>query len=115
MKSMTHGFLASVVAGVFVGQLAVAQRSPAPAPAQTTKNVDVLKDIEKTLGFVPQFIRVASDGLDDPMQVVGVLVGRGVGGRVVLRAALGASRVVGDDRAVDEVPGQRPEAGRAHR
>ena len=52
---------------------------------------------------------------DDPMQVVGVLLGRGLAGRIGLRAALDAARVVGHDGAIGEVAGQRAEPAGAHR
>ena len=57
----------------------------------------------------------AAERLDQPVQVVGVLLGRRLARRVGLRAAFDAARVVGHDRAVGEVPGQRREAARAHR
>jgi hypothetical protein len=53
--------------------------------------------------------------LDDRVEILGMLLGRRVGARIVLDAALGASWVVGDDRAVGEVAGERSEAGGAHR
>jgi hypothetical protein len=53
--------------------------------------------------------------LDDPVQVIGVLVGVRLGGRVRLGTALGTARVVRDDRSVREVARQRDETGRAHR
>ena len=59
--------------------------------------------------------RAAAELGDDPMQVVGVLLGRGLACGIGLRAALDAARVVGDDRAVGEVAGQRPEPAGAHR
>ena len=52
---------------------------------------------------------------DDPMQVVGVLLGRGRAGRIGLRAALDAARVVGHDGAIGEVAGERAEPAGAHR
>ena len=55
MRSITQGMIASVIAGALVGQMAVAQK------AAPKKNEAVLKDIETTLGFVPQFLKVASD------------------------------------------------------
>ena len=51
---------------------------------------------------------------DQPVQVIGVLVGRGLQGAVRALAAAGAPGVVGDDRAVGEVPGQGGEAVGAH-
>jgi AhpD family alkylhydroperoxidase len=51
--------IASVIAGALVGQMAVAQKAPVTAK----KNEAVLKDIETTLGFVPGFIKSASDAL----------------------------------------------------
>ena len=56
---------------------------------------------------------------DDPMQVVGVLLGRRLAGRIGLRAAFDAARVVGDDGAIGEVAGRacrtrrRPSASRS--
>jgi hypothetical protein len=55
----------------------------------------------------------ATDRLDEPMQVVGVDVGRHRAGRIGLRAALDAAWVVGDQGAVGEVPRQRAEAAGA--
>jgi hypothetical protein len=52
---------------------------------------------------------------DQPVQVVRVLVRRGLAGAVGALAAPGAARVVGDDRAVGEVAGQGGEAVRSHR
>jgi hypothetical protein len=59
--------------------------------------------------------RPRTDRLDEPMQVVGVNVGRHQAGGIGLHAALGAARVVGHHGAVGEVPRQRAEAGGAHR
>ena len=59
--------------------------------------------------------RAGAERRDQPVQVVGVLVGRGLAGAVGALAALDAARVVGDDRAVGEVAGQGGEAGGAHR
>ena len=56
-----------------------------------------------------------ADRLDDPMQVIGMLVGRRLGGRIGLRAALRPARVVRDQGAVGEVPREGAEAGGAHR
>ena len=56
-----------------------------------------------------------TDLADDPMEVVGVLLRRRLARRIRLRAALGAARVVGQDRPVGEVLRQRAEAGGAHR
>ena len=52
---------------------------------------------------------------DQPVQIVRVLVRRGLAGAVGALAPPGAARVVGDDRAVGEVPGQGGKAVRAHR
>jgi hypothetical protein len=52
---------------------------------------------------------------DEPMQVVGVLLGRGRAGRIGLRAALDAPRIVGHHRAIGEVPGERDEPAGVHR
>ena len=52
---------------------------------------------------------------DDPMQVVGVLLGRGRAGRIGLRAALDAPRVVGHHGAIGEVARERHEPAGAHR
>ncbi len=60
-------------------------------------------------------IHRSPDVLDDPMQVIGVLVGVRLGGRVRLRAALGPARVVRDDCSVRKATPQRAETGRAHR
>ena len=62
-----------------------------------------------------QVDRSASELLDDPVDVVGVLLGRRRGGRLGQLAALAPARVVGDHGAVGEVARQGAEAGRAHR
>jgi hypothetical protein len=62
-----------------------------------------------------QVNRSEPDLTDDPMQIIGVLLGCRLGRRVVLDAALRPSRVVGDDRAVGEVAGEGSEARRPHR
>ena len=59
--------------------------------------------------------RAAAELGDDPVEVVGVLLGRGLAGGIGLRAALDAPRVVGHDRAVGEMAGQRAEPAGAHR
>ncbi len=59
--------------------------------------------------------RTEPQRLDDPMDVVRVLLGRRLAGRIGLGAALDAARVVGHDRAVREVAGERAEPARAHR
>ena len=56
-----------------------------------------------------------TDLRDDPMQVISVLPGIRLARRIDLRAALGAARVVGDDRPIGEVAGERAEAGGAQR
>ncbi len=55
------------------------------------------------------------DGRDHPVQVVGVLVGRGLGGAVGPLAPVHPAGVVGDDRPVGEVRGERGEPRGAHR
>lgn len=57
MRSITQGMITSVIAGVLVGQVAVAQKAPSAAKT----NEAVMKDIDSTLGFVPEFIKAASD------------------------------------------------------
>ena len=52
---------------------------------------------------------------DQPVQVVGVLIGGGFGGAVGAPAAVGAAGVVGHDGSVGEVAGQGAESGGAHR
>ena len=59
--------------------------------------------------------RLPTDRLDEPMQVVGVNVGRHRAGWIGLHAALDAAWVVGHHGAVGEVLRQRAEAGGAHR
>jgi hypothetical protein len=52
---------------------------------------------------------------DEPMQIVGVLVGRALSGAIGAEAALGSAGVVRHDSAVGEVPRQGAEAGGTHR
>lgn len=69
MRHVKQGLVASVIAGVLIGQLAGAQQRPGgpprqqttapPAPSQQAQAT--LKDIETTLGFVPQFFRSVPD------------------------------------------------------
>lgn len=90
MKNVKLGLIAVAVAGVVGAGLASAQRSggsappppgpPGPAPTQpgtasqgtqgpagmtisATTPDEVLRDVERTFGFVPQFIRIAPDAL----------------------------------------------------
>jgi hypothetical protein len=51
--------------------------------------------------------RPVRDRRDEPVQVVGVLVRCRLGGAVGAAAALRAARVVGDDRPVGDVAGER--------
>ena len=62
-----------------------------------------------------QVDRAGAELGDEPMQVVGVLLGRRLAGRIGLRAALDAARVVGHHRAIGEVAGKRGEPAGAHR
>jgi NADPH:quinone reductase-like Zn-dependent oxidoreductase len=59
--------------------------------------------------------RPGTERRDQPVQVVGVLVGGGLKRAVCPSAAPGAPRVIGHHGAVGEVPGQRREPGGAHR
>jgi len=52
---------------------------------------------------------------DDPVQVISVLIRRGLGSVVGARAALHPAGIVGHHRAVGEMPGQGDESGGAHR
>jgi hypothetical protein len=52
---------------------------------------------------------------DDPMQIVGMLVGRGLRRTVGPHTRLGSAGIVDHDRSVGEVLRERVEAGRAHR
>lgn len=67
MRFVKEGLVASVIAGVLIGQLAGAQqrqgapRQTASPPAPSQQAQMVLKDVESTLGFVPQFFRAVSD------------------------------------------------------
>jgi len=74
MRNMTMGLTAMVIGGLVAGELAVAeqgpqrQRSPAAGKTSTTMPTpmtmtaqDTLKDIEATVGFVPQFFRTVAD------------------------------------------------------
>ena len=62
-----------------------------------------------------QVDRPAADGLNEPMQVLGVDFWRYPSFGVGLDAALASPRIIGDDRTVREMPGQSAEAGRTHR
>jgi hypothetical protein len=53
--------------------------------------------------------------LDDPMEIIGVLVRRGRRCHVWLGAPIRPTRVVRNERAIREIPGQRAKAGGAHR
>lgn len=74
MTNMKVGLITSLIAGLTIGQLADAQRAPTtpvtPArPAQQAQPAQsaamtpdqVYRDIEMTVGFVPQFMRSVSD------------------------------------------------------
>jgi AhpD family alkylhydroperoxidase len=76
MTNVKVGLVASVIAGLVAGELAMAQRGPArppvtPPPQNTTSTMpatgtmmtpeQTLKDIEQTAGFVPGFFRNVSD------------------------------------------------------
>jgi AhpD family alkylhydroperoxidase len=76
MRTLQVGMAASLIAGLVAAQLASAQRAPAQQPAQRAPAQqpaqqvtpqqqmgpnEVFKDIEATIGFVPQFFRVVSD------------------------------------------------------
>lgn len=70
MRFVKEGLVAGVIAGALIGQLADAQQRPsAPPRAKTTTATAApsqqaqaaLKDIETTLGFVPQFFRSVPD------------------------------------------------------
>ena len=52
---------------------------------------------------------------DQPVQVVGVFLGRGLSGLIGLSTALDASRVVGHDCAVSEMTGQGAKSSGTHR
>jgi AhpD family alkylhydroperoxidase len=64
MRFVKQGLVAGVIAAALIGQLADAQRARPAAPAATPASADAqaaLKDIETTLGFVPQFFRSVAD------------------------------------------------------
>ena len=61
-----------------------------------------------------QVDRSQAQRLDDPMDVVRVLLGRRLAGRVVLGAPLDAARVIRDDGAVGKCPESVPNPPRAH-
>lgn len=72
MSFVKQGLVAGVVAGALLGTLASAQQSPSPTmdrsrktPATATTGTmsrdATMKDIEKTLGFVPEMFKIASD------------------------------------------------------
>ena len=68
MTNVKAGLVAGVIAGLVVGQLVDAQPAPtkpaqpaAPAQAMPQTPDAVFKDIEATVGFVPQFFRAVSD------------------------------------------------------
>jgi hypothetical protein len=71
--------------------------------------------VDRAAAAGEQVDRPATDRLDEPVQVVGVDVGRDRAGRVGLHAALDTAWVVGHHGAVGEVPRQRGEPGGAHR
>lgn len=67
MRNLKVGLVASVISGLVAGQVVSAQRAPTgkmPAQSSTSTSTSmstsqqaVLKDIEATVGFVPQFFR----------------------------------------------------------
>ena len=59
--------------------------------------------------------RACIERLDEPMQVVRVLLGRRRAGRIGLLAPLRAAGIVGNDGAVREVAAERAESRGAHR
>jgi hypothetical protein len=62
-----------------------------------------------------QVDRAGIERLDEPMQVVRMLLGRRWAGRICLFAPLHATGVVGDDGAVRKVTGERAESRGTHR
>jgi len=62
MKNLNAGIVASVIAGLVAGQIVAAEpdaktKTATKTPATKTTTDAVLKDIEATVGFVPQFFR----------------------------------------------------------
>ena len=71
--------------------------------------------VDRAAAAREQVDRPAFELLDDPMQVVGVLIGCRRVGRLVQLAALAATWVVGDHGAVGEMARKCGEAGGGHR
>lgn len=69
MRNLKVGLVASVISGFVAGQVVSAQRAPAgKMPAQSAQSAStshqaVLKDIEATVGFVPQFFRTLPEAM----------------------------------------------------
>jgi hypothetical protein len=74
-----------------------------------------LQRVHRTAAAGEQVHRTDVQRRDDPMQIVRLLLDRGLGGAIGAPASIGHTRVVGDDRAIGEMPGEGAEPGGAHR
>ena len=73
-----------------------------------------IRRIHRPAAAGEQVNRACIERLDEPMQVIRVLLGRRRAGRIGLHAALRAAGVVGNDGAVREVAAERAESRGCH-
>jgi AhpD family alkylhydroperoxidase len=61
MRNLKIGIVASVIGGLVAGQVVSADQARDAKPKATASSDAVFKDIEATVGFVPQFFRQVAD------------------------------------------------------